>query len=136
MRLLTIAALRSSSSSTMPRSLQARERHLHHSNSAVNDSAARGDDSIRLLPAQHGLGDLGRVGEMADPHLDNFDAGNRDPFGHALASSPATMSVEPRRDRLASRDRRRVWVVATCRNADSACTRTEIEVVVDGVERA
>ena len=83
-RLLTIAALRSSSSSTMPCSIEPGEGHLDHADRALDDPGARGDDGVGLLPAQHGLGDLRGVGEMADPHLDDLDAGDRTRCGDLL----------------------------------------------------
>jgi len=81
-RLLTIAALRSSSSSTMFALRQPFECHLNHSDRAVDDTRAGGDDCVGLLSAQHGLGDLWRVGKMADAHLDDLHSGNGDAFGH------------------------------------------------------
>jgi hypothetical protein len=41
-----------------------------------------GDHRVRLLPAQHRLCDLLRVGEMADPDLDDLEPGDRHPLGH------------------------------------------------------
>jgi hypothetical protein len=58
-RLLTIAARRSSSSCSRPRSAQAVQRQLDHADGALDDLRARRDHRLRLLPAQHRAGDLG-----------------------------------------------------------------------------
>src|ERR1017187_8352707 len=58
------------------------ECHFNHSDRAVDDTRAGGDDCVGLLSAQHGLGDLWRVGQMADAHLDDLHSGNGDALGH------------------------------------------------------
>ena len=48
----------------------------------VDDAGAGGHHGVGLLPAQHGLGDLRRVGQMADAHLDDLHSRDGDAFGH------------------------------------------------------
>ena len=60
------------------------ERHLDHADGAVDDTGAGRDDGVGLLSAQHGLGDLRRVGQMADAHLDDLHPGDGDALGHLL----------------------------------------------------
>ncbi len=83
-RLLTIDALRSSSSSTIRRSLSRSSASLDHPDRAVNDAGAGSDDGIGLLASQHGLGDLRRVGKVADSYLDDLEPCDGDPCGHLL----------------------------------------------------
>jgi uncharacterized membrane-anchored protein len=64
--------------------VQARERHVDHANRTLDDLRARRHDGVCLLPAQHRLRDLRGIGEMADPHLDDLDSGDRDALGHLL----------------------------------------------------
>ena len=75
-----MAALRSSSSSTMAFLRQHRERHLHHADGALDDALPGGDDRAGLLALQHGAGDLRRVGQVAEPRLQHLDARLREPF--------------------------------------------------------
>ena len=74
-----MAALRSSSSSTMFSAARRAERHLDHAHCAVNDPRAGCNHGGRLLAPQHDLGDLGRVGQPGDPGLDDVDAGGDNP---------------------------------------------------------
>ena len=73
--MLTIAALRSSSSSTTFLADSCVERHLDHAHGALDDLRASRDDRVRLLAAEHRVGDLGGVREVADAGLDDLDAG-------------------------------------------------------------
>ena len=75
-----MAALRSSSSCTSFFSLKQVERPVDHAHRALDDLLAGGDDRLGLLAAEHGLGDLGRVGEMREARLVDLDAG----LGQAL----------------------------------------------------
>ena len=54
------------------------QRRLDHADRAVDDLGPRGDDRRGLLALEHGLGDLGGVGEMTDPYLDDLDPGDLD----------------------------------------------------------
>ena len=83
-RLLTIAAFRSLSNSTISRFDSRSERHLDHPHRALDDALTRGDDRAGLLALQHRLGDLRRVGQVADARLDDLDAGRREPFLNLL----------------------------------------------------
>jgi SPFH domain / Band 7 family len=58
------------------------ECHVDHAHRAVDDPRARRDDRVGLLAAEHCLGDLRRVREMTDAHLDDLHPGDRDPLGH------------------------------------------------------
>ena len=42
--------------------IQPGDGQFHHSHGALDDTGARCDDGVGLLPAQHGLGDLRGVG--------------------------------------------------------------------------
>jgi hypothetical protein len=121
-RLLTICALRSSSSSTTPLA-QVLERHLHHADGAVDDARAGVDDRLGLLALQHRAGDLGRVGEVAEARFEHLDAGHLQPLVSSFCSSLLT-----RRCCRAARSRvvRRVVRVlrGEVRSADSVCTST------------
>jgi len=59
---------------------QPRQRHLHHAHRALHDARPRRDDGARLLPLEHGLRDLGRVGEVAEAGLDHLDARRLQPL--------------------------------------------------------
>jgi hypothetical protein len=76
-RLLTIDALRSSSSVHDAFCDSIVERHFHHADGAFDDALAGGDDGAGLLALQHRGGDLRRVGEVADARLEHLDAGLR-----------------------------------------------------------
>ena len=84
-RLLTIAALRSSSSWMIDFCRQHVERHFDHADRAFDDALAGGDDGAGLLPLQHGRGDFRRVGEVADARFDHFDAGLDQPIAGSRA---------------------------------------------------
>ena len=60
------------------------ECEFDHPDCAVDDARACRDDGVGLLSPQHGLGDLRRVGEVADAHLDDLDAGDGDALGHLV----------------------------------------------------
>jgi hypothetical protein len=62
--------------------VEAGEGHFHHPDSAFDDAGACCDDCVGLLTAEHGLGDLRRVSEVADAHLDDLHPGDRDALGH------------------------------------------------------
>ena len=120
-----MAALRSSSSSTMPPLAEPGQGQLDHADRALDDPRAGGDDGAGLLPAQHRLRDLRCVREVADPDLHDLDAGQHDPLGNLLGQ----LAQRPCRWRRAATSpprwhRRTGWVLATCRSADSACTWT------------
>ena len=70
-----MAARRSSSSCTTPRSVRLLQRHLHHADRAVHDLLARGDHRVGLLPAQHGARDFRRVGQVRETRV--FDVQSR-----------------------------------------------------------
>jgi hypothetical protein len=74
----TIAASRSSSSSTTPWALISRSA-MSPSPTAPATIPPGGDDGLGLLAAQHRLGDLGRVGEVGQPRLEDLDAGDGEP---------------------------------------------------------
>ena len=59
---------------------EASERELDHAHCTVDDTRAGGHDCAGLLTAQHGLGDLRSVGEVADPYLDDLEPGDDDPL--------------------------------------------------------
>ena len=61
------------------------ERHVDHAHRAVYDLLARGDDGLGLLAAQHGLRDLGRVGQMRETRLLDVHAGLFEPLMQFLA---------------------------------------------------
>ena len=61
------------------------QRHLDHADGAFDDLLARGDNRRRLLPPQHRARNFRRVGEVADPRLDDFDTGFRQPLLHFVA---------------------------------------------------
>ena len=69
-----MAALRSSSSSTVPFSAQTLKRHFDHADRAVNDHLARVDDGAGLLALEHDGRDLGRIGEVGDARFDDLKA--------------------------------------------------------------
>src|SRR5690606_3486159 len=58
---------------------------------AFDDAGAGGDDGAGLLPLQHRLGDLGRVGQMADAGLDDTDAGLVQPLLDLLGQVPGNL---------------------------------------------
>ena len=78
-RLLTIDALRSSSSSTTFFADSSESAISHHRHGAVHDLLPRGDDRFGLLAPQHRLRDLRRVGEVGEPRLLDDDAGLVEP---------------------------------------------------------
>ena len=78
-RLDTIAAFRSSSSSTTPSSLQLLQGQLDHADRSLHDPHPRADHGAGLLLAQHGLGDLWSVGQPGQACLDDRHAGRLDP---------------------------------------------------------
>ncbi len=49
--------------------------HVDHGDGALDDLLARGDDGLRLLAAQHRLGDLGGVGEVREAGVVHLHAG-------------------------------------------------------------
>ena len=79
-RLLTIVALRSSSRCDDVLRAEHVERHFDHADRAFDDLLPCRDDGGGLLTPQHRVGDLRRVREMADPRLDQLDAGAREPL--------------------------------------------------------
>ena len=96
-RLETIAALRSGSSSTRSESASCGERHLDQPDGAVDHRLAGGEDRFGLLAAEHDLGDLGRVGEVGEPGLEHLDPGGlRGGPGARLGALVRTSSVLPR----------------------------------------
>ena len=120
----------------MPRSLEPGERHLDHPDGALDDPRSRGDDRVGLLAAQHRLGDLGRVGEVADPHLDDLHTGDRDPLGHLLGELAGDVV-----GRAAQRHAAGPGVVVRMGGRDVPQRRLglhlhEVDVVIDGVQRA
>ena len=84
-RFETIAARRSSSSSTTFFSTEHGERHLDHSDRALDEGLARGDDGLRLLPAEHRAGDLLRIGKVREAAFVDGDSGDREPRDQFLA---------------------------------------------------
>lgn len=54
--------------------LQSIERQLHHADGTLYDLGPSGNDRLGLLTLEHRGGDLRRVGQVADPRLDHFDA--------------------------------------------------------------
>jgi len=56
------------------------ERHFDHSDGAIDDASACGDDGFRLLPAQHGFGDFRGVGQVAQAGLNDDHAGVAQPL--------------------------------------------------------
>ena len=58
--------------------LQAPERLVHHGDRAFHDLLAGGDDGSGLLALEHGLGDLGRVGQVGEAGILNGDASDRE----------------------------------------------------------
>ena len=108
-----MAALRSSSNSMVWCSLKSCERHLDHAHRAGDDLAARGDDGLRLLAAEHRLGDLRRVGEVAQAGLLDDDARLREPLGELHAQRLAR--PRPRC--------RAAWSRPRCRRTSRRCRR-------------
>ena len=51
----------------------------------MHNLLARGNDGLGLLAAQHGLRDLGRVGQMREPRLLHLHAGLFEPLMQFLA---------------------------------------------------
>src|SRR5690625_4983137 len=58
------------------------DRRLDHAHGALDDELASGDDGGRLLPLEHGTGDLRGVGQLRDAGFDDRHTGGRDPGGH------------------------------------------------------
>src|SRR6185295_11217185 len=87
----TMAALRSSSSVTTFLSESFCSASSTMLNRPLDDLEPRGDDGGRLLAAEHRLGDLGRVGEVADPGLDDLDPGPLEAFGELLLEDAVHM---------------------------------------------
>ena len=81
-RLLTMLAVRSSSSDDHAALVQAAERHLDHADGTFDDPRASGHDGVGLLAAQHRLRDLLGVGQVGDADLDDLEPGDGDPLGH------------------------------------------------------
>ncbi|MCY1005886.1 hypothetical protein OV079_09955 [Nannocystis pusilla] len=59
--------------------LEAAQAHLDHADGALDDLPAGGDDGLGLLAPQHGLGDLGGVGEVREATVDDLEAGDVEP---------------------------------------------------------
>ena len=68
----------------MPRSLSRSSASSTIPTAPSTIASAGRDDGVGLLSAQHGLGDLRRVGEVADAHLDDLNAGDGDALGHLM----------------------------------------------------
>lgn len=66
-RLLTIVALRSSSSSTTSCSANRCKGEIDHSHGSFDDPLSGGHHGARLLSLQHRLCDLGRVRKVGQP---------------------------------------------------------------------
>ena len=97
-RLLTMAALRSSSSLTVLLRSSSLQRHVHHADGVLHDDLAGGDDGLGLLPAQHdrARSRAHRPGGSGGPHR----PGRRPWPVAAAARAPvpaATSSALPRR---------------------------------------
>ena len=82
-----MVALRSSSNSTTCLALSSSSAISTMPTAPSTISGARGDDGVRLLPAQHHAGDFRRVGEVRDARLDHLHAG----IGHALLNFVAQL---------------------------------------------
>ena len=87
-RLLTIAALRSSSSCDLAALVEQLQRHLDHADGALHDLLPRRDDGARLLAAQHRRGDLRRVRQVADARLQHLHARLGQPVLHLASAAP------------------------------------------------
>ena len=92
-RLLTMAARRSGSNSTRFFSLNSSSACSTMLDGAPHDLLAGGDHRFGLLAAQHGLGDLGSVGEVGEARLVDGHAG----LGQALAGVPRAAPARRRR---------------------------------------
>ena len=79
-----MAAFRSSSQRDDVLVRELLQRQLHHADGPLDDLEPGRDDGGGLLAAEHRLGDLGRVGEVADPGLDDADAGPLEALGELL----------------------------------------------------
>ena len=55
------------------------KRHLDEADRALDHRPASGEDRFGLLAAEHHLGDLGRVGEVGQPGLEDLDPGQLQP---------------------------------------------------------
>ena len=69
------------------------ERHLDHADRALHDFASGGDDGFGLLAAEHGLGDLRRVGEVGEAGLLDPHSGLGEPRRDSVRRPSATSSA-------------------------------------------
>lgn len=74
--------------------LQLAEGHIDHTDGAVDNFLAGGDDGFGLLPSEHGLGDFRGIGEVGEAGFLDDDAG----FGEAFLQ----FAAEGGRDLLAA----------------------------------
>ena len=63
--------------------------HLDHVDRSAHNLAASRDDSVGLLAAQHGLGDLGSVGQVREARIVHGNAGHGKTGGQLAAQDLA-----------------------------------------------